>query len=117
VEVHAHDPAALDNLRRHYGPAVICHDDLYEALNGADALVVVTEWNEFRCPDFEIMRERLRQPLIFDGRNLYASETMQRYGFECHYIGRPSVLPPGTAARNLESGTANPGPDLTSDAR
>jgi len=117
VEVHAHDPAALDNLRRHYGPAVICHDDLYEALNGADALVVVTEWNEFRCPDFEVMRERLRQPVIFDGRNLYASETMQRYGFECHYIGRPSVLPPGAGARNPEPGSPNPESGLTSDAR
>jgi UDPglucose 6-dehydrogenase len=95
VEVHAHDPAALDNLRRLYGQRVYCHDDPYEALDGADALVVVTEWNEFRNPDFDVMRERLRQPVIFDGRNLYASETMRRYGFECYYIGRPPVTPKG----------------------
>ncbi len=94
LEVHAHDPEALANLRALHGNRVFCHDDAYDALDGADALAVVTEWNEFRNPDFDDMRERLRQPVIFDGRNLYASETMRRYGFECHYIGRPPVLLP-----------------------
>ena len=93
VEVHAHDPEALENLRGLYGNRVHYHTDPYEALDGVDALVVVTEWNEFRSPDFEDMKRRLRRPLIFDGRNLYASETMRRHGFECHYIGRPSVIP------------------------
>jgi len=93
VEVHAHDPEALENLHGLYGNRVHYHTDPYEALDGADALVVVTEWNEFRSPDFEDMKRRLRRPLIFDGRNLYATETMRRHGFECHYIGRPSVIP------------------------
>ncbi len=94
AEVHAHDPAALDNLRARYGPRVHYHADPYAALDGADALVVVTEWNEFRNPDFPLMRSRLGRPLIFDGRNVYASETMRRHGFECHYIGRPTVRIP-----------------------
>ncbi|MBN1489231.1 MAG: UDP-glucose/GDP-mannose dehydrogenase family protein [Phycisphaerae bacterium] len=93
AEVHAHDPEALENLRTQYGDRVHYHEVAYEALDGADALVLVTEWNEFRSPNFEEMRRRLRQPIIFDGRNVYASETMARHGFECHYIGRPSVIP------------------------
>lgn len=91
VEVHAHDPAALPNLRARCGDRVHCHEDPYDAIGGADALVVVTEWNEFRSPDFDVMLARLRQPIIFDGRNLYAPQTMRRHGFECHYIGRPTV--------------------------
>lgn len=91
AEIQAHDPAALDNLRRQYAGRVSYHEDPYETLDGADALVVVTEWNEFRSPDFELMRQRLRQRVIFDGRNLYDPETMRRHEFECYYIGRPSV--------------------------
>ena len=93
AEVRAHDPAALANLRRRYEGRVAYCEDPYSALDQADGLIVVTEWNEFRCPDFEVMRERLRGRVIFDGRNLYAPDTMRRQGFECHYIGRPSVLP------------------------
>lgn len=93
VEVHAHDPAALENLRRQYGTRVHCHEDAYEALTDADALIVVTEWNEFRSPDFDELKKRLKTPLIFDGRNLYASDTVRRAGLECHFIGRPSVVP------------------------
>lgn len=94
AEVHAHDPEAIDNLRALYGERVHYHTDAYAALDGADAMVLVTEWNEFRTPDFEEMRRRLRQPILFDGRNIYAPQTVQRYGFECHYVGRPAVGAP-----------------------
>ena len=68
-------------------------DDAYDAIRGADALVIVTEWNEFRNPDFDLIRERLKQPLIFDGRNIYDLSVMSRRGFEYHSIGRPPVVP------------------------
>jgi UDPglucose 6-dehydrogenase len=60
----------------------------YEALEGADALVVVTEWLVYRNPDFERMKKSLRNPLVFDGRNLYKPELMERLGFEYYAIGR-----------------------------
>jgi UDPglucose 6-dehydrogenase len=68
---------------------VVYADNAHEALNGADALVVVTEWNEFRFPDFERMRNELRSPVVFDGRNLYDPRTMSELGFEYFSIGRP----------------------------
>ena len=63
-------------------------ENSYEALRDADALAVLTDWNEYRHPDFERMRSLLRRPLVVDGRNLYAPEKMQRFGFEYHSIGR-----------------------------
>ena len=59
-----------------------------EALEGADALVIVTEWKEFRSPDFEAIRTALRQPLVFDGRNLFEPALMKSLGIEYHAIGR-----------------------------
>lgn len=93
ARVAAHDPAALANLRRVYGDRIEYHEDAYAALDEADALVVVTEWNEFRSPDFVEMKKRLKRPLLFDGRNLYASDQLRREGFECYFIGRPPVIP------------------------
>jgi len=93
AKVSAHDPVALGNLRRRFGDRVACCPQAYEALSGADALVIVTEWNEFRSPDFDEIARRLRQPLIFDGRNLYALDRMAARGFEYHSIGRPVVRP------------------------
>ena len=63
----------------------------YDALDGADALVVATEWNEFRRPDWARVRAALTQPVVFDGRNLYDPEGMARRGFEYHSVGRPHV--------------------------
>jgi UDPglucose 6-dehydrogenase len=60
----------------------------YECLEGADALIIVTEWNEFRHPDFTRMKEALVEPVVFDGRNLYNSEKMTEMGFDYHSIGR-----------------------------
>ncbi len=91
AKVHAHDPAGLDNLRGMYGGRIKFFDDAYQALPGADCLVVSTEWNEFRSPEFQRIRETLKQPVVFDGRNLYDLAAMKRYGLEYHCIGRPQV--------------------------
>jgi len=88
-----HDPEALDEARRHLGDRVAYHRVNYDALDGADALLLVTEWNEFRRPDFERMKTLLKQPVIFDGRNIYDPATMQTYGFRYHSIGREPIGP------------------------
>lgn len=90
--VRVHDPRALDNVLRELGDRVIYCPDAYDALAGAEALVVCTEWNEFRSPDFDRIRRTLRQPVIFDGRNLYSPEQMRRRGFRYYSVGRPPVL-------------------------
>ncbi len=91
--VRAHDPQALENLKASFGDRLTYCTKNYDALDGADALVIVTEWNEFRSPSFEEMHKRLKQPIIFDGRNLYTLEAMRGRGFEYHSIGRPTLMP------------------------
>jgi UDPglucose 6-dehydrogenase len=88
VSVRVHDPEALANVKEIYGDRVIYCDRPYGALEQADALAIVTEWNEFRNPDFEVMLRLLRQPVIFDGRNLYDPAQMAELGFTYHGIGR-----------------------------
>jgi UDPglucose 6-dehydrogenase len=98
ASVRAHDPEALENLKRRFGDKITYHTSSYEALDSADALVIVTEWNEFRSPTFTEMLRRLKSPIIFDGRNLYSLEAMRTRRFEYYSIGRPPVRPtPGTA--------------------
>jgi len=89
--VVAHDPAALTEAQHRLGDRVTFAASSYEALAGADALIIVTDWNEYRHPDFERIKEALRRPVIIDGRNLYALDRMQRLGFVYHSIGRPAV--------------------------
>jgi UDPglucose 6-dehydrogenase len=86
--VRAHDPKAIEVAREIYGERLYYARDPYDALAGADALVIVTEWLVYRTPDFERMRAALKAPLIFDGRNLYDPDRMTRLGFEYHGIGR-----------------------------
>jgi UDPglucose 6-dehydrogenase len=88
VKLRVHDPEALTNTRALYGDKLVYCDRPYGALEGADGLVIVTEWPEFRNPDFEIMVRLLREKVIFDGRNLYESKTVTQYGFTYHAIGR-----------------------------
>ena len=90
ARVRAYDPVAMDECRRLYGDRddLELADSAEHALEGADALAIVTEWQEFRSPDFEQMRERLAEPLIFDGRNLYDPERLQQAGFRYYAIGR-----------------------------
>jgi UDPglucose 6-dehydrogenase len=88
AEVRAYDPEALGTARRHFGDRITLCTKSYDALEGADALAIVTEWNEFREPDFERMRELLKGPVVFDGRNLYSPEQMRALGFTYYSIGR-----------------------------
>jgi UDPglucose 6-dehydrogenase len=88
VRLRVHDPEAIVNVRRLYGDRIIYCDRPYGALEGADGLVIVTEWPEFRRPDFEVMRRLLREPVIFDGRNLYEPKTARANGFTYYAIGR-----------------------------
>jgi UDPglucose 6-dehydrogenase len=88
VALRVHDPEALGNVRAIYGDRLVYCDRPYGALEGADGLAIVTEWQEFRNPDFELMRRLMRQAVIFDGRNLYEPKTLASHGFTYHAIGR-----------------------------
>jgi UDPglucose 6-dehydrogenase len=90
ASVVAYDPVAMHNLSREE-PNIAVSEDMYAMLDGCDALVICTEWNEFRSPNFGDIRRRLKHPVIFDGRNLYKLEQMERAGFEYHSVGRPTA--------------------------
>ncbi len=92
ARVVAHDPVAMHEARRILGDAIEYRDQNYDALEGADALLIHTEWHPYRHPDFERMRNLLRQPVILDGRNLYTPAAMRDLGFEYHSVGRRPVL-------------------------
>jgi UDPglucose 6-dehydrogenase len=90
AQVVAYDPVAMEEAKRIFGAnsRIGYADSPLAALSGADALVVVTEWKEFRSPDFDEMKLRLKAPLVFDGRNLYDPARMKSLGFQYHPIGR-----------------------------
>ena len=89
ASVQAYDPEAMKVARGIFGSKVSYADNGYAALTGADALAIVTEWNEFREPDFGRMRKLMRTPVIFDGRNIYNPDTIRAQGFTYFSIGRP----------------------------
>ena len=89
--VRAHDPEALENARRIFGDRISYHKANYEALSGADALIILTEWNEFRHPNFQRIRSMLKEPVIFDGRNLYEPDLIKALEFKYYSIGRRPV--------------------------
>jgi UDPglucose 6-dehydrogenase len=91
--VRAYDPVAATHARRILPAEVVYCDSPYEAATGADAVALVTEWNEFKFLNLDRLRSVMRRPLIFDGRNLWEPERMRRLGFEYHSIGRKPVLP------------------------
>ena len=91
--LRTHDQAAMENVRAMYGDRLTYWSLPMEALDGADALAIVTEWGEFRNPDFDEMRRRMRQPVVFDGRNLYNPGLMKSLGFTYHCIGKSPVTP------------------------
>jgi UDPglucose 6-dehydrogenase len=91
--VRAYDPVAMANARRLLPDPVTYCDSAHAAAEGADAVVVITEWNEFKLLNLERLRALMRRPVIFDGRNLWEPERMRRLGFEYHSMGRRSVLP------------------------
>jgi len=88
AKCRVHDPEAMANVKAIYGDKLQYSDKPYGALEGADGLVVVTEWQEFRTPDFEVMKRLLSAPVIFDGRNIYDEKTMATHGFAYYAIGR-----------------------------
>lgn len=100
AKVQAYDPEAMEETQRIYG----LRDDLLllgtkdAALNNADALIICTEWQNFRAPDFDLLKDKLRQPVIFDGRNLYEPERMQKRGFTYYAIGRGASVQAGPSA-------------------
>lgn len=89
--VAAHDPVALGEARHIFGDRVSLSDSNYDVVEGADALVIHTEWHPYRRPDFDRIKTALVQPVVFDGRNLYDPARMGRLGFEYHSVGRPAT--------------------------
>lgn len=87
AEIHVHDPVAMENVRKIFGSDLHYHDHQYDTLEGAEALAIVTEWNEYRNPDFDYLKHKMAQPTIFDGRNLYDLKRMQQLGFMYSGIG------------------------------
>jgi UDPglucose 6-dehydrogenase len=88
--VVAYDPVAMHEARRIFGdePRLSYAESPMAALEGADALLIVTEWKEFRSPDFEAIKAKLKQPVIFDGRNLYEPKQVRQFGIDYQAIGR-----------------------------
>lgn len=95
AQVRGHDPAAMGTARRIFGDRITFASDDYDALVGADALVVMTDWLEYRNPSLEKMREAMREPIIFDARNLYDREKMRRMKFTYYPLGRLPVTGEG----------------------
>jgi UDPglucose 6-dehydrogenase len=89
VTVRAFDPAAAGVAKRQFKNRIAYTRTAYDALRGADALLILTEWNEFREPDFAKMKRLMRRPLILDGRNLYQPAQVRSLGFTYASIGRP----------------------------
>ena len=90
ARVRAFDPVATENVLRERGSheGLSLHHDQYEVLDRTHALLIATEWKQFRNPDFEQLKARLVEPRIFDGRNMYPPEVMAQHGFSYHSIGR-----------------------------
>jgi UDPglucose 6-dehydrogenase len=91
VKLRVHDPEAMPNVKALYGDKLVYCDRPYGALEGAHGLVIITEWQEFRHPDFEVMRRLLAEHVVFDGRNLYDPKTPTSFGFSYYSIGRKTT--------------------------
>jgi UDPglucose 6-dehydrogenase len=87
ASIQGYDPVAMEESKRRIGEVIEYNEDPYEALNGADCLLLVTEWKEFRVPNLELMKKMLKRPVIFDGRNIFSAEELRAAGFEYFGIG------------------------------
>ena len=92
--VSAFDPEGMNNVRNLFGNRINFSETQYDCLENADALVIATEWNEFRTPDFDKMISLLKDPVIFDGRNVFDVQSIEKKGFHYESIGRPLVNQP-----------------------
>ncbi len=90
--VRVYDPEAMDNVKEVFGDQLYYAQDHYDAIDQADALAIMTEWSVFRSPSFNVIKQLLKQPVIFDGRNLFDPKDMAKDGFDYHSIGRPTAL-------------------------
>ena len=90
AKIQAYDPKAFDCAQFYFGDKITYSKSAYEALSGADCMLLLTEWNEFRRPDFDKIKELLKNPIIFDGRNQYNAERLKQRGFEYYCVGRNS---------------------------
>ena len=86
--VRAYDPIAKDECRRRIGDTVTYCRDMYDAVLDADALLLLTEWKEFRLPTWGVIKKAMRRPLVIDGRNMFHVEELEEGGFEYYCIGR-----------------------------
>ncbi len=93
ITISAYDPAAMENAKLYFGKSITYSNNQYDALKNADALMILTEWNEFRNPEFDEMKSNLKSPLIFDGRNIFDPDKMEELGFTYYSIGRKTVNP------------------------
>ena len=91
MKIKAYDPEANENVKTILGKKIELFENGYDSLDGADVLIILTEWQEFRNPDFELITKKLKKPVIFDGRNLYDLDVIRKAGIEYHSVGRPSV--------------------------
>ncbi|WP_373801739.1 UDP binding domain-containing protein, partial [Bacteroides heparinolyticus] len=86
--IRAYDPAAINECRRRIGDSVYYATDMYDATLDADALMLITEWNEFRLPSWAVIKKAMKQLLILDGRNIYDKKELEEQGFTYHCIGK-----------------------------
>jgi len=86
--VRAYDPIAMDECKRRIGDAVTYCNDMYDAVLDADAMLLLTEWKEFRLPTWNVIKREMKRPLVIDGRNIFDAEDLEEAGFEYHCIGR-----------------------------
>jgi UDPglucose 6-dehydrogenase len=91
-QVRAYDPAAMERAKEVLKSSVEFAKDAYEAATGADALLILTEWEEFACLDLDRLRKTLKYPIVLDGRNLYDPATMVEHGFSYYSVGRPAAV-------------------------
>jgi len=103
-KITAYDPAAMERVREAVTCGITFASSAYEAAHGADALLILTEWEEFATLDLNRLREELKYPIIIDGRNLYDPETMATEGFSYYSVGRAASYPDGVPAAVLKNG-------------
>ena len=91
ASIRAYDPEAMEHVKKIFGDKIVLCKDEYEALENADALLIVTEWPVFRSPEFDKMANLMNHKVVFDGRNLYETDTMKKHGFAYFSIGRAYI--------------------------